>query len=177
MGRKPDPKIKLNLLEMCTGAAIEKGSLNLTIHEYAEISGTSARMLIYHFDSKENLNEQIAIQLEKMMRQEFTRYFDANSAGENTLLEFWDHATGNSKFKKLAVLSMTMMMSPKVRSSFKKEMEKQTIEWIKTIRKHFSSDQAAETAFLIAQGAMIDFFVTGNKERGRRCLLKSITLS
>ncbi len=67
---------------------------------------------------------------------------------------------------------MTLAMGPKVRASFKKERETQTIEWIKMIRKCFKSDQAAESAFLVAQGAMIDFFMTGNKDRGRRCLEK-----
>jgi hypothetical protein len=94
------------------------------------------------------------------------------SSGGNSLLELWDHVTGNTKLKKLAALSMTLAMGPKVRASFKKERETQTIEWIKMIRKCFKSDQAAESAFLVAQGAMIDFFMTGNKDRGRRCLEK-----
>jgi hypothetical protein len=175
MSRKADPQIKMNLLKKCAEGAIEKGSLNLAIHEYAEIADTSARMLVYHFGSKVRLDEQIAIQLDEMMRHEFTRNFELKSKSGNALLEFWDHVTGNEKFKKLAVLSMTLNMGPKVRRSLKGLMETQTIEWIRMIRKYFKSDQAAETAFLLAQGAMIDFFLTGNKERGRRCLEKTIT--
>ena len=170
MSRRADPKIKQHLLEKCLEGAIKRGSLSLSIHEYADIVDTSARMLIYHFGSKADLDERLTLHLDEMMRQEVARFFDELPADRNALLELWDHFTGNSKLKRLALLSLTVTLGPKPRPSFRKGIEKQTTEWIRMIRKDFGSDQAAETALILAQGAMIDFFMTGNKDRGRRCL-------
>jgi AcrR family transcriptional regulator len=175
MSRKPDPKIKQHLLDQCLEGALERGSLNIGIHEYAEIAHTSARMLIYHFGSKARLDEEIAIRLDETMRQEFKRLLDG-STGADALLDFWLHITRNTKLKKLAVLSLTQTADMQGNHRFRKEMEKQTLHWLEVIRKYFDSDLAAETAFLVAQGAMIDYFVTGNKERGRRCIERVLKL-
>ena len=170
MGRPVNPDIKSKLLEKCVAAATSAGSINLTIHEYASAAKTSARMLIYHFGSKAELDGQIALEVDRLMKIEFTKALGKKNTRQHVLLSFWDQITCNTKLGRLAALTMTMAIPGHHSSALMKQMEDEASKWIQLIRSHFKSCEAAETAFLVAQGAMIDFFMTGNKDRGRRCI-------
>jgi AcrR family transcriptional regulator len=54
MGRRPQPEIKARLLDLCTDHALAEG-LPDRLDPLAEAAGTSARMLIYHFGSRDSL--------------------------------------------------------------------------------------------------------------------------
>jgi AcrR family transcriptional regulator len=54
MGRRPQPEIKRRLLDMCTDYALEHG-LPDRLEPLASAAGTSARMLIYHFGTRDVL--------------------------------------------------------------------------------------------------------------------------
>ena len=55
MSRDPDPTIKPALLEKILLYLLEHGLADLSLRPLAEAVGTTARMLIYHFGSKEQL--------------------------------------------------------------------------------------------------------------------------
>lgn len=55
MGRETDPTIKPALLEKILEYLIENGIQGLSLRPLAEAIGTNARMLIYHFGSKEQM--------------------------------------------------------------------------------------------------------------------------
>ena len=54
MGRRPQPEIKERLLDACTDHALEHG-LPDRLEPLARAAGTSARMLIYHFGTRDAL--------------------------------------------------------------------------------------------------------------------------
>src|SRR3954469_6581807 len=54
MGRRPQPQIKLRLLDACTDYALEHG-LPDRLGPLAAAAGTSNRMLIYHFGTRDRL--------------------------------------------------------------------------------------------------------------------------
>ena len=54
MGRRPQPEIKLRLLDACTDHALRHG-LPDRLEPLASAAGTSARMLIYHFGTRDAL--------------------------------------------------------------------------------------------------------------------------
>jgi AcrR family transcriptional regulator len=55
MGRDPDPTIKVALLEKILEYLLKNGIQDLSLRPLAKALGTNARMLIYHFGSKEQL--------------------------------------------------------------------------------------------------------------------------
>jgi AcrR family transcriptional regulator len=55
MTKTANPIIKTDLLEQVTNYILEHGLQDLSLRPLAEALGTSARMLIYHFGSKEQL--------------------------------------------------------------------------------------------------------------------------
>ncbi|MBD2731782.1 TetR/AcrR family transcriptional regulator, partial [Nostoc sp. FACHB-892] len=69
MSRPTEPQKKQELLEQCLSAAIEAGALDSSINIIANKIGTSGRMLVYHFGSKQELERQLIGLLETRLRQ------------------------------------------------------------------------------------------------------------
>ncbi|PKL16832.1 MAG: hypothetical protein CVV49_14195 [Spirochaetae bacterium HGW-Spirochaetae-5] len=63
MSRTPDFKIKADILEKVIFSISYKGLNNLSLRDIAREVGMSARMLIYHFESYDNLINSIFIYL------------------------------------------------------------------------------------------------------------------
>ena len=55
MGRHPDPQKKADLLARASAYVLEHGLTDLSLRPLAEGVGVSARLLLYHFGSKEQL--------------------------------------------------------------------------------------------------------------------------
>src|ERR1700728_4329183 len=55
MGRHPQPERRAALLDACTGYVLDRGISGLSITSLAAAAGTSPRMLIYHFGTKDRL--------------------------------------------------------------------------------------------------------------------------
>lgn len=59
MGRQPEPHKRAELLEKAVDYVLEHGLRGLSLRPLAQALGTNARMLIYHFGSKEKLVTEV----------------------------------------------------------------------------------------------------------------------
>ena len=91
MTRTKDPAIRAQLLEKAITYVLEYGLSELSLRPLAEAIGTSARMLIHHFGSKEALLAEILAAIEG----QFLALFAAESNGDPVegLERFWDTVT------------------------------------------------------------------------------------
>ena len=71
MGRRPQPQIRQRLLDACTDHALEHG-LPDRLGPLAAASGTSNRMLIYHFGTRDGLLREILGQARRRQVEAFT---------------------------------------------------------------------------------------------------------
>jgi AcrR family transcriptional regulator len=71
MGRQPQPEIKQRLLDACTKYALEHG-LPDRLEPLAAAAGTSNRMLIYHFGTRDGLLREILGQARRRQVETFT---------------------------------------------------------------------------------------------------------
>jgi AcrR family transcriptional regulator len=71
MGRQPQPQIKQRLLDACTDYALEHG-LPDRLRPLAAAAGTSTRMLIYHFQTRDGLLREILRQARRRQIEAFT---------------------------------------------------------------------------------------------------------
>jgi AcrR family transcriptional regulator len=178
MSRQPDPMLRAEILEKCLKAALRKGTVDFSIHELGKAVGTSPRMLIYHFGSKAQLDEALVLHLDEAMRLELAKFLNQTSKEPVALGKIWDFITGNDSFRRLTKLSMGVNLGSNVSKATQKKIEAQTQSWIASIETHFKPRPWAELVYLLGQGAMIDFFLTGNQDRGRRsleCLSNELT--
>ncbi len=92
MTRTKDPAIRAQLLEKAIAYVLEYGLTDLSLRPLAEAIGTSARMLIHHFGSKETLLAEILAVIEG----QFLALFAAESNGDDPvkgLERFWNTVT------------------------------------------------------------------------------------
>ncbi|WP_405015011.1 TetR/AcrR family transcriptional regulator [Kitasatospora sp. NBC_01539] len=71
MGRRPEPQIRQRLLDACTGYALEHG-LPDRLRPLATVAGTSERMLIYHFGTRDALLRDVLGQARRRQVEAFT---------------------------------------------------------------------------------------------------------
>ncbi|GLY94855.1 TetR/AcrR family transcriptional regulator [Actinoplanes sp. NBRC 103695] len=96
MGRRPQPEIKERLLDACTDHALEQG-LPDRLEPLAAAAGTSARMLIYHFGTRDRLLRAV---LERARERQLTAFGDLlrvrpGEAYTVTLTKAWAFITGS----------------------------------------------------------------------------------
>src|ERR1700755_1584416 len=95
MGRQRQPQIKQRLLDACTDYALEHGLPN-RLGPLAEAAGTSSRMLIYHFETRDGLLREILGQARARQLDAFTELLRVRP-GEpytTTLSHAWSAMTG-----------------------------------------------------------------------------------
>ena len=71
MGRHRQPEIRQRLLDACTGHALEHGLPN-RLGPLATAAGTSTRMLIYHFGTRDGLLREILEEARRRQIEAFT---------------------------------------------------------------------------------------------------------
>ena len=71
MGRRRQPQIRQQLLDACTDYSLERG-LPDVLEPLASATGTSSRMLIYHFGTRDGLLREILGQARQRQLEAFT---------------------------------------------------------------------------------------------------------
>src|SRR3954465_7038589 len=95
MGRKPEPQIKQRLLDACTDYALEHG-LPDRLGPLAIATGTSRRLLIYHFETRDGLLREILGQARQRQLEAFTELLRVRPEEPYpvTLSHAWSAMTG-----------------------------------------------------------------------------------
>jgi len=187
MPRAPDQHLRLELLESCFRAALDGGSLDLGLDVFARRAGTSARMLVHHFGSREGLERALIARLENELR---TTYGALVAAGEpaarsgrgggsrvrveRAVLSLWDRLTAPAT-RGLLRLSMEMAhRAGRGDGDARRVMLAEADAWARLLvdgPARLDRD-AAEGLVLLVQGAALDFLVTEDPARGQRALLR-----
>jgi AcrR family transcriptional regulator len=95
VGRRPQPQIKQRLLDTCTDYALEHG-LPDRLAPLAAAAGTSSRMLIYHFGTRDRLLREILGQARQRQLETFTDLLRVRPEEPypTTLSHAWSAMTG-----------------------------------------------------------------------------------
>ena len=95
MGRHPQPQIRQRLLDVCTDYALEHG-LPDRLGPLAAAAGTSSRMLIYHFATRDDLLREILGRARQRQLEAFTDLLRVRPEEPypTTLSHAWSAMTG-----------------------------------------------------------------------------------
>lgn len=174
MSRPTQPQKKEELLEQCLAAAIEAGALDSSINAIARKIGTSGRMLVYHFGSKQELERQLIGRLETRLREKLWS-LQGVSLGETaslaeSLLEMWSHLTSPEMH---GLLKLTMELNQRAiqgDSETQHFLEQESQKWVKSLFDLTNDKTTALSIFHVFQGAILDFLTTGNAQRGQQSI-------
>ncbi len=95
MGRRRQPEIRQRLLDACTDYALEHG-LPDRLPPLAAAAGTSSRMLIYHFETRDGLLREVLRQARARQVEAFTELLRlrADEPYTDTLARAWPAISG-----------------------------------------------------------------------------------
>ncbi|WP_459195314.1 TetR/AcrR family transcriptional regulator [Nostoc sp. FACHB-892] len=174
MSRPTEPQKKQELLEQCLSAAIETGALDSSINMIANKIGTSGRMLVYHFGSKQELERQLIGLLETRLRQKLWSFQSVSLVGADCLaeplLKMWSHLTSPDM---LGLLKLTMGLNQRAiqgDSETQRFVEQESQKWIDSLFNLTNDKTTALLLFHLFQGAILDFLATGNAQRGQQTI-------
>lgn len=166
MGRPPNPQAKADLLRRAAEYVLSRGLTDLSLRPLADALGVSARLLLYHFGSKEQLVVEVLA---------------AIAAQQQTVLAGVDLAADpGERFDLLWARLTSPELTPFLRSLF--EVELHAIDgdgpyrqfardalstWMDVVAAHLREVPAPTVNVVLAAltGLLIDRFSTGEEER------------
>jgi AcrR family transcriptional regulator len=172
MSRPAEPQKKQELLEQCLAAAIAVGAFDSSINEIAKRIGTSGRMLIYHFGSKQEFERQLIGLLETRMREQLWSFQNVSLEGGlgESLLEMWRHLTSPEMH---GLLKLTMELNQRAIQGdveTQRFLEYESQQWVDSLATLTKDKTIALSLFHLFQGAILDFLMTGNAQRGQQTI-------
>lgn len=152
--------------------AIEAGALDASINAIAKRIGTSGRMLVYHFGSKQELERQMIARLEVRLREQLQSLQSAAVAdtAAESLLAMWQHFTAPDM---QGLLKLTMDLNLRAMqgdTETQRFLERETQQWLESLTALTGDEAVARSLFHLFQGATLDFLTTGNAQRGEQSL-------
>jgi AcrR family transcriptional regulator len=171
MGRRPQPEIKAELLDQCTNYALERG-LPDGLESLAEATGASARMLLYHFGSRDELLRAILVQARS---RQVTMYGDLLRARPGApytavLAQAWTAMTGPNGQPYLRMFGSQLRQSSEQRlwPGFRRIA---TTDWLGPLEDGLRSIGRPELATLVLaviRGLLMDLEATADTARVNR---------
>jgi len=163
------------LAETCLAAFIAAGTLDLSLDHLADAVGTSKRMLIHYFGSRETLEQKAIALLEDRLRDRFsTSRFPPGTSLSAVVSALWDQSTAPQS---RGVLLLIMDVSRRAWSGSdraKAFYAEQQRRWVDLLRKFLPDPRAVEELLQLFQGAILVYLVTGDREKGKRTLQRML---
>lgn len=167
MGRQKQPEIRDRILDACVDHALAHG-LPDRLEPFVGASGTSTRMLLYHFGSKEALLRE-TLGRARQRQRDLYRDLLAPRAGEpylRTLRRTWRAMTGPEGRGYLRLFApLRDSAEQKLWPGFRREA---TTEWLQPLEDGLGSVGRQELATLVLaviRGLLLDIDATGDVAR------------
>ncbi len=170
MGRHPQPEIKQRLLDACTDYALEHG-LPDRLEPLAAATGTSSRMLIYHFGGRDNLLRAVLGRARQRQLEMFGDLLRAQvgTPYTRTLSRAWTTMTGPQARPYL-------QMFGRLRESAEQQLwpdfrRVATTDWLAPLEDGLRSigrPQLATLVLAVIRGLLMDLDATGDTARTDR---------
>jgi AcrR family transcriptional regulator len=163
------------LLDAALGYCVKHGLANLSLRPLADEIGTSARLLIFHFKSKDDLVAAVLVELNKRLQTSFEEMKAAASPSAHPpLRRFWDWATSDEALPSLRLLYELQIVAVQNPDQYGRYLEKTSLDWLTVATASLSSKDADDTiptlCIAVFDGLMIEFISTGDRARLTRAL-------
>ena len=167
MGRHPQPEIRQRLLDACTDYALEHG-LPDRLGPLARATGSSSRMLIYHFGTRDGLLREILGQARQRQLDVFTDLLRVRPDEPylTTLARAWAGMTGPHGRPYLRLFGrLHDSAGEPLWPGFR---EAATTDWLAPLEDGMGSLELATVVLAVIRGLLMDLDATGDAARTDR---------
>ena len=179
VGRRAQPEIKQRLLAACVDHALEHG-LPDRLEPLATAAGTSSRMLIYHFGTRDDLLRQV---LQEARRHQVRAWSELlrprpDEPYRRTLWRAWTVMSGPAGQAYLRVFSpLHDAAGQPLWPGFRRLA---TTDWLAPLEAGMGSigrPELATAALAVIRGLLMDLDATGDAERADRAFRAFLTIA
>jgi AcrR family transcriptional regulator len=172
MGRRPQPEIRERLLDACTTHALEHG-LPDRMGPLAAAAGTSTRMLVYHFGTRDQLLREVLRRGRERQLEAFGEMLRARP-GEpylETLARAWEQMTGPAgrpylrMFDQLHIAQLRDSAGRPLWPDFRRVA---TTDWLAPLERGLHRPELATVVLATLRGLLMDLNATGDAARTAR---------
>lgn len=174
---------KAELLDALIAYLLRHGLADLSLRPMAAATGTSARLLIFHFRSKERLLTEVLGEMQARLQRSFTELLAAKPAPRRVplLRAFWDWAVSGDNYDYHRLLYQLQILAAQNPKTYGRYLKQNSLSWLKLIQPALPPSQRT-AAFATLYGAVFDgLFIelmsTGDKRRVTRSLEEFIRLA
>ncbi len=170
MSRPREPETRKRLLERAIDHTLENGIVGMSLRSLGRALGTSARMLVYHFGSREDLMREILAGLREREDATISAWL-RDAAPARTLGEFvgwyWTRMGAREAEPALRLIFELYALALREPERFSGVLEDPVRYWRRLQRRRGSTTDSATATLLLAavRGLSLDLLATG--QRGR----------
>jgi len=162
---------KAVLLENLIAYLIRHGVADLSLRPMAAAVGTSARLLIFHFGSKERLLIEALEEVQARLQRSLADLLAGESgvARAAPLRLFWDWALKEPNFPQLRMLYQLQILAAQDHRTYGRYLKRNSLNWLELVQAALKPSQRSTTlATLIVavfDGLLIEVMSSGDRRR------------
>jgi|SRR6185312_1297977 len=183
---KPSRKQRLprkqELLDKLIAYLAKHGIADLSLRPMAAATGTSARLLIFHFGSKEGMLVEILEEMQARLQRSFGETLDKpRPPGVSLLQAFWAWATTGRNYEYHRLLYQLQLLAAQNPKVYGRYLKKISLSWLELIQPALPPAQRtpgfATLYGAVFDGLFIELMSTGDRRRVQAALQEFIGLA
>lgn len=177
------PTRKEELLDGLIAYLIRHGVADVSLRPMAEGVGTSARLLIFHFQSKERLLTEVLEAMQTRLHESLRALLTTQQAADGVapLRLFWDWALKEANYAQLRVLYQLHVLAAQDQKTYGKYLKKNSLHWLETAQAILKPPQRspvlATLIMAVFDGLFIEVMSTGDRRRASAAIDEFIAMA
>jgi AcrR family transcriptional regulator len=174
---------KQELLDALIAYLLRHGIADLSLRPMAAAVGTSARLLIFHFRSKEKLLGSLLDEMQARLQRSFAKLLAAKPGTRRVapLRAFWDWGLKQENFAYLRLLYQLQILATQNPKVYARYLKRSSLDWLELIQTALppSYRTAAMATLFVAvfDGLFIELMSSGDRRRTTRALDEFVRLA
>ena len=156
------------------------GVANVSLRPMAAALGTSARILMFHFQSKEGLIGEVLEELHARLQASFVKVA-VDPGRDAPLMRFWKWATSRKNLPYLRLLYEAQIVAAQNQAEYGRYLKKTSADWqalaFQALSKSLRSEEMATLCVAVFDGLLLELMVTGEERRLRRALERFLAMA
>ena len=174
LANRPASNRKEQLRDAALAYLVEHGLTGVSLRPMAAQLGTSARILIFHFKSKEGLMTEVMEELHARLQASFLKLSESPDRSVPPLKRFWLWARDRKNFAYLRLLYESQIVSARDGKQYGRHLKKSSTDWQRLVFQRLSesvrSQEMATLCIAVFDGLFLELIVTGDRQRLTRAM-------
>lgn len=171
---------KTELRDAALAYLLEHGLAAVSLRPMAVQLGTSPRMLMFHFESKEGLLQEVLEELNSRLQLSFLRVGKSAGDGVPPLKRFWLWALRKRNFAYLRLLYEAQIVAAQNPKEYGRYLKKASQDWqvlaFQALSESWRSREMATLCIAVFDGLMLEMINTGDRTRLTQALDRFIAM-